>query len=187
MSLNRHDSKLPPPTIHITAHDLKTGTSIIHSSKPASWVPGDPSKPTYNVLINYSTSRTPANLNDALNLKEHEAAMASGTAKGAPPFGSSFRMLDVAPGYTTSMHRTVTLDYGVVIEGMLELICDSREEVGKGEGDIRVLRRGDISVMRGTMHAFRNPSQTDWARISFVCLDIEPVELKGQKLKELWN
>lgn len=188
MSLpDQHQSHLPASTVHITTHDPTTGTSIIHSSEPASWAPGDALQPTYNVALMYSTSRTPASVQNDLDLQEHQAALASGSAKGVPPQGSSFRMLDLAPGYTSSMHRTVTLDYGIVIEGTIELVCDGNEEVGKGEGQVRTLQRGDVSVMRGTMHAWRNPSKSEWARICFVVLDMEKVELKGEKLGEVWN
>jgi hypothetical protein len=34
------------------------------------------------------------------------------------------------------------------------------------------------------MHAWRNPSETQWARMMFVLQDCEKVELDGQVLKE---
>ena len=46
------------------------------------------------------------------------------------------------------MHRTVSLDYGVVLEGEVELVLDS--------GETRLMKRGDVSVQRGTNHAWRN-------------------------------
>lgn len=48
----------------------------------------------------------------------------------------------MGPGLTSPMHRTVSLDYGVVLEGEVYLVLDSGEE--------RLMRRGDISVQRGT-------------------------------------
>jgi quercetin dioxygenase-like cupin family protein len=74
------------------------------------------------------------------------------------------------------MHRTVSLDYGVVIEGEMELVLDS--------GETRLMRRGDMAIQRGTMHAWRNPSATDWARMLYVLQECEPVEVAGKKLGE---
>ncbi|KAI5200242.1 hypothetical protein E4T38_06606 [Aureobasidium subglaciale] len=49
------------------------------------------------------------------------------------------------PGATSPMHRTVSLDYGVVLEGEAVLVLNSGEE--------RLLQRGDIAMQRGTNHA----------------------------------
>ena len=40
------------------------------------------------------------------------------------------------------MHRTQSLDFGVVLEGEIELVLDS--------GETRLLKRGDVAVQRGT-------------------------------------
>lgn len=72
------------------------------------------------------------------------------------------------------MHRTVSLDYGVVLEGEIELVLDS--------GESRVLKRNDISVQRGTNHIWRNRSQTEWGRMLFVSQEAKPVEVNGKIL-----
>ena len=72
------------------------------------------------------------------------------------------------------MHRTVSIDQIVVLDGTLELILDS--------GEKRMLNRGDMVVQRGTMHAWRNPSKTEWVRFFAVVQPIEPIEMDGQKL-----
>jgi mannose-6-phosphate isomerase-like protein (cupin superfamily) len=59
------------------------------------------------------------------------------------------------------MHRTETLDYGVVTEGEVWLVLDD-EEVH--------LKRGDIIVQRGTNHAWSNRSE-QMARMVFILLD----------------
>jgi len=58
------------------------------------------------------------------------------------------------------MHRTETVDYGIVIEGELVLVLD-REE--------RVLHPGDVVVQRGTNHARANRSGRP-CRVAFVLL-----------------
>jgi hypothetical protein len=59
------------------------------------------------------------------------------------------------------MHRTETVDYGIVIEGELVLIMD--------EGETTV-RAGDIVVQRGTNHGWANRSDKT-CRIVFVLID----------------
>lgn len=59
------------------------------------------------------------------------------------------------------MHRTETLDYGIVTEGEVVLVLDN-EEVQ--------LKRGDIVVQRGTNHAWSNRTQ-EMARMVFILLD----------------
>ena len=72
------------------------------------------------------------------------------------------------------MHRTESIDYGIVISGEIECLLDS--------GDKRVMRQGDVCVQRGTMHAWRNVSSTEWARICFVLISCEKVEVGGKVL-----
>ena len=74
------------------------------------------------------------------------------------------------------MHRTVSLDYGVVLEGEVELVLDS--------GATRILKRGAIAVQRGTNHAWRNPSTTRWARMLYVLQESKPLEINGKALGE---
>jgi quercetin dioxygenase-like cupin family protein len=88
-------------------------------------------------------------------------------------------MLDLPPNYTGIIHRTVSLDYGIVIEGQVEMVLD-------GEGEKSILKRGDVIVQRGTMHGLNNPSADEWARIAFVVLDAEKVVVTGEELDEKW-
>ncbi|WLH14748.1 cupin domain-containing protein [Pseudomonas hefeiensis] len=59
------------------------------------------------------------------------------------------------------MHRTETLDYGIVTEGEVWLVLD-KEEVH--------LKRGDIVVQRGTNHAWSNRTEHP-ARMVFILHD----------------
>lgn len=61
------------------------------------------------------------------------------------------------------MHRTETIDYGIVLEGELVLIMD--------EGETTV-RAGDIVIQRGTSHGWSNRSDRN-CRICFVLIDGE--------------
>lgn len=59
------------------------------------------------------------------------------------------------------MHRTETVDYGIVLEGELVLILD--------EGETTVYP-GDIVIQRGTNHGWANRSDAN-CRIAFILID----------------
>ncbi|WP_203290703.1 cupin domain-containing protein [Maricaulis parjimensis] len=59
------------------------------------------------------------------------------------------------------MHRTETVDYGIILEGELVLIMD--------EGETTV-RAGDIVVQRGTNHGWANRSDKP-CRVAFILID----------------
>jgi mannose-6-phosphate isomerase-like protein (cupin superfamily) len=58
------------------------------------------------------------------------------------------------------MHRTETVDYGIVLEGEITAVL---------EGTETVLRAGDICVQRGTNHAWHNRTDAV-ARVAFILL-----------------
>ncbi|GAB4356709.1 MAG: cupin domain-containing protein [Oricola sp.] len=65
------------------------------------------------------------------------------------------------PGRHPLMHRTESIDYGIVLEGQIVLLLDDEEVV---------LEQGDVVVQRGTIHAWTN--RTDRiARMLFVLTD----------------
>jgi len=103
-----------------------------------------------------------------------------------PPESAEFAKIDTAtarkhfaemgaPGVLTAdhgpsrhpyMHRTQTIDYGIVLEGEITLIVDEGETL---------VRAGDIVVQRGTNHGWANRSGKN-CRIAFILLDGEFVD-----------
>lgn len=61
------------------------------------------------------------------------------------------------------MHRTESIDYGIVVFGEIVLVLD--------DGSRTHLQAGDVVVQRGTDHAWENPSTTNPARMAFILLD----------------
>jgi mannose-6-phosphate isomerase-like protein (cupin superfamily) len=59
------------------------------------------------------------------------------------------------------MHRTKTVDYGIVLSGEVYLVLD-REET--------LLKAGDVVVQRGTNHAWANRS-SEPCRMAFILID----------------
>jgi quercetin dioxygenase-like cupin family protein len=105
---------------------------------------------------------------------EDNNAMASVTSQGAV-----FRRTDMPPGSQSPMHRTLTVDYGVIVAGEVELELES--------GQTRTLKAGDTIVQRATLHKWKNLSDTEWVRMVWVQLPIETIEIAGQVVKEEWH
>lgn len=164
---------LPGLTTHITSHD-SAGHAIVESSTPAAWSPL--LNNTMAMHVAYTTSEFPVSMSSEADLAAHRNLLAAGTLGLVNPNGTVARIVDFGPATEPLMHRTQSLDYGVVLEGEVEMVLD--------EGVSRVLRRGDVAVQRGTNHGWRNVSKTEWARMFFVLQDAKKVEVGGVALEE---
>lgn len=89
----------------------------------------------------YTTSEPKPNLNGDKDIKTHEKKVEAGRIGLVSPNGSVCRMCDFSPSNDPQMHRTQSLDYGVVMEGEMELILDS--------GEVHLMTKGDVAVQRG--------------------------------------
>ena len=79
-----------------------------------------------------------------------------------PAGGVVVRFTEMAPGAESPMHRTETVDVGVVLEGETWLLLDDGSETHLGPGD--------AVVQRGTNHAWANRSDRP-VRMMFVLID----------------
>ena len=79
-----------------------------------------------------------------------------------PPNGVMIRFTEMEPGAASPMHRTETLDVGVVLDGETWLLLDDGSETLVGPGD--------AVVQRGTNHAWENRSDRP-VRMLFVLVD----------------
>jgi quercetin dioxygenase-like cupin family protein len=84
--------------------------------------------------------------------------------------GSIFRVIEYAPGVTSRMHRTVTVDYAVVMSGEIEMGLDDGAKVH--------LKAGDVLVQRGTIHDWINRGNVPCV-MAFVLTAAKPVEIGG--------
>jgi hypothetical protein len=167
-------SNLPGLTSYLVGHDETNGKSIVLSKRPGKWLSYDDKLMGIDVV--YTTSEFPASLNDNADITKHDDLIASGKLGLVSPGGTVCRIVDFAPGFDCMMHRTQSLDYGVVLDGSIELLLDSDE--------IQLMHRGDVAVQRATMHAWRNPSKTEWTRMLFVLQDCQKLVVNGKDLKE---
>jgi len=168
-----HEGKLRPVNRFITTHNDKGeaifSTALEDESKMK------PLPDNMGFALSYTTRGFPVDLSNDEDVKYYETFLSN------PPGltisnGTVLRHVDFVPGKPCAMHRTVSLDYGVVLEG--EIICEL------DSGETRHMKRGDVCIQRGTMHAWRNPSETEWCRMLFVLQPCQPIEIGGKKLVE---
>ncbi|KAI8628531.1 hypothetical protein F5Y19DRAFT_142922 [Xylariaceae sp. FL1651] len=163
---------LPSPTTFITGHD-GDGKAIVHSRRPAKWTSFEGGIMGFNQIY---TNPFPADLNNDADIRFHDEKIADGKLGLATKGGTVCRMVDFSPEYVCMMHRTQSLDFGVVVEGEIDMLLD--------DGSSTRMKRGDIAVQRATMHAWRNPSKDSWARMVFVLQDTKPLIVKGKRYGE---
>lgn len=162
-------SNIPPATHHITTNDVD-GTAKFHVSELNQY---KRINPYFAMSIIYSTSTSPPSLSNNDDIATHERLLASDSLGSVPPNGTVCNVVEIGPGVEKRyLHRTQTLDYGVVLAGEVELSLDS--------GETRILKAGDVVVQRATMHAWRNPSKTEWTRVFFVGIGCDEVVVGGR-------
>lgn len=119
----------------------------------------------------WSTAEVPVNLNDETDGRFRDNGLTLNN-------GSVIRVVDMLPGGESPMHRTNSIDYGIVLSGRVELELD--------DGVVETCKAGDVIVQRGTIHLWRNASDTELCRIIFVLTQAQgPYLHKGQALDEL--
>lgn len=179
----------------ITAHDAKSGKAVFANAvgENVSFTgfpvpPGKPPSSAYALAYTTSTfpvqglsppSSTVPEPDANLDIKRYSSRLSDPSPLNEPS-GTACTIIEVPPGAEVPMHRTVSLDYGVVVDGTTELALDS--------GEKKVLKKGDVFVQRGTAHAWRNltdPRENEGRlRIFFVFQPIEKVKLEGGKTVE---
>lgn len=150
----------------VTGHDVR-GLAVIRRDEQLETQPIPSGEARFAKL--WTTDRSPAD-----NLEEADAALRP-TGLTCPG-GSVLRIVDLLPGSRSPMHRTRSVDYGIVLQGELDMELDS--------GECVTLRPGDVVVQRGTSHAWVNRS-AEVARMAFVLIDALPYLHEGQPLPEI--
>lgn len=168
----------------VTGHDSQGQAVIVESGPTANNFPlkAVPGTVFYEV---WNTASSPVLLDNGADPTDKPLQLSPG------PLGSLIRVVDIPPDSVQNhisaqeaaaafaeigeshagtgnadskhkmMHRTETLDYGIVTEGEVWMMLDG-EEVQ--------LKRGDIVVQRGTNHAWSNRTE-QLARMVFILLD----------------
>jgi quercetin dioxygenase-like cupin family protein len=159
------DSGLPPIQRVVTGHSAD-GRAVFKSEDitPTRMIPsGDAS-----FLLLWTTDTVPADNNDETDGRLRDAGLTLNR-------GSVIRIVDMLPGKESPMHRTNSIDYGIVLSGEIELELE--------DGAKRTVREGGIIIQRGTNHLWRNVT-TKPARIAFILIEAPAYLHQGEPLKE---
>lgn len=117
----------------------------------------------------WTTATVPADCNDETDGRNRDTGT---TLKG----GSVIRIVDMLPNASSPMHRTSSIDYGIILSGKIELELDNQV--------FKTIEAGEIIVQRGTIHQWRNPSKDEICRIVFVLTEAKAYEFEGKPLEE---
>ncbi|OCL05270.1 cupin domain-containing protein [Glonium stellatum] len=168
-----HVGALPQIHRYITTHDAN-GKAIFSTNIPEV----NPMKAHSDGIafaLSYTTKGFPVDLTDDGDINVYK-----GYLEDAPGLvvsgGTVLRHVDIPPNTKCAMHRTVSLDYGAVLEGEIELLLDS--------GEKRLMKRGDVAIQRGTMHQWINHSRAEWTRMLFVLQPCKPLTVAGEAFGE---
>ena len=184
----------------VTGHD-KNGAAIIESDQVATQTLQRPNRPGVRLTNFWITDQTPAEYDGPtetclgpLNLKppargsvfrcvefmpEDPEVMAQLSSEdGAAAFAEMGAGDNVVRGGRHPwMHRTDSVDYGIVLNGEIWMLMDNEKN------DV-LLKAGDVVVQRGTNHAWANRG-TEPCTIMFVLIDgvTSSGEGKGKPLR----
>jgi quercetin dioxygenase-like cupin family protein len=159
---------IPDPRLVITGHD-EAGISVFHSDTIVStFYPFGPTISSFSVLD--IRGAVPANNSDAI--QDYPEMLPR-----CPPNGISFGITNIPANFTVPMHRTLSLDYGIVMDGEIVLKLDNGIE--------KVIKTGEFIIQRGTNHQWINRTD-ETCRIAFVMIGATKVKLaNGTELDEI--
>ena len=148
----------------VTGHDAD-GRAVVTDDVLLDPKPGANGNAAFTLM--WTTAGSPVDNDDAFDGRNRTVGLTL-------PGGTVLRVVDLLPGRTSAMHRTDSLDYGIVMSGVIELELD--------DGAVTRLEAGSVIVQRGTVHAWRNPSADTTVRVAFVLIDAAPATVGGVPL-----
>ncbi len=160
-------SDLPPIRRVVTGHGVD-GRALIKADDSFATEPNAIGDARFALI--WATASVPADNNDETEGRDQDAGITIN-------HGSVIRIVDFLPGGVSPMHRTNSIDYGVVLCGQIELETDN--------GDKTVVGANSIIVQRGANHRWRNPSSTETCRVAFVLIEAAPYVHNGAPLDEV--
>ena len=147
----------------VTGHNKEGKAVVLYDGIPDNIVSG---RPNQSAVVLWQTSEFPSN-NDG------SADVAKVPVKTVNPNGTVFRIVEFGPGVVPRVHRTDSVDYGIVLAGEIFMEMDDTE---------LHFRAGDCFVQRGTVHNWVNRG-SEPCRIAFVLVAAEPATAGGRVLE----
>ncbi|RAH47720.1 cupin domain-containing protein [Aspergillus brunneoviolaceus CBS 621.78] len=129
---------------YITAHDPNGAAIFAEGSTEQHAIP----IPIGEIKILSSSHSFPMDLSSEADVEQYREDRTTtffrGSRRICPEGGTATCMITMEPGAESSMHRTMTSDTVVLLEGEMEITLDS--------GKTRTLKAGDVLVQQATMH-----------------------------------
>ena len=148
---------LSAPRVIRTTH-TSSGTSVFASdSHVRAFSPFGPEKSAFTVMD--VRNSVPVTNTDAV-------PSFAETLPRCAPGGTTFSLADITPGSVTPMHRTLSIDYGIVLSGEIVWQLDGGEE--------KTALEGDVIIQQGTNHQWLNKTDKT-CRILFVSVSANKV------------
>ncbi|KAK7747092.1 hypothetical protein SLS62_009248 [Diatrype stigma] len=161
---------LPNPRVITTGHQ-EDGTSVFQADRVIQ--PFQPFGPDSSGFSIFDTRAT-VPVSNQPRLPGDESS--EPRLPRCPPAGTIFCVSDFAPGGRAPMHRTLSLDYAVVLSGEIVLELDGGAE--------KTVRAGEFIVQGGVNHGWANRTDRP-CRVAFVMVGAEKVRLEsGEELEE---
>jgi quercetin dioxygenase-like cupin family protein len=159
-------ANLPPPRVVRTGHS-EDGKAVFAGDDLVSPVfPLGPRKNGFSVLD--SRPSVPVDNTQAAERPEN------GVPRCAPG-GVTFVISHIQPNFSSPMHRSLSMDYAVVLTGEIVLRLDSGEE--------KTLQAGECVVQHGTNHEWVNRTNEP-VRLLFVMVGAEKITLENGRMLE---
>ncbi|KAI9166460.1 Cupin-domain-containing oxidoreductase virC [Paramyrothecium foliicola] len=156
------------PRLIITSH-ATSGASVFGSdSQVPLFAPIGPTGSSFSVF----DIREAVPVNNSKNAKSHAKVVPR-----CPPQGTLFCITNIPPKFTVPMHRTLSLDYCIILGGEIVLRLDSGEE--------KSVKAGEFIIQAGSNHQWINKT-TESCRIAFVMVGAEKLKLDdGTELESI--
>ncbi|KAK0702266.1 hypothetical protein B0H67DRAFT_650317 [Lasiosphaeris hirsuta] len=152
-------SAISHPRVVVTGHD-EAGISLIASDRKVPlFSPFGPAASSFAVF----DVRSAVPVNNIDSAQEH-----AGIIPRCPPNGTTFCLSNIPPHFTVPMHRTLSLDYAIVMAGQIVIKVEN--------GDERTVRAGEFIIQAGASHQWINNTD-DTCRIAFVMVGAEKIRV----------
>ncbi|KAL3476546.1 hypothetical protein BJX99DRAFT_258291 [Aspergillus californicus] len=153
---------LPPIQRIVTSHNAQAQATIAYGTPISAEV--QPHGVAEALL--WSTDTIPADVTSRNDKGLAQVGFVNG--------GSILRVVDLPPRCVGGLHRTISLDYVVVLKGAVVLTLD--------DGSRTEVEQGGVVIQQASMHGWDN-ERDEWARLLCVMVPAETPVFGGETLR----
>lgn len=156
------NTPIPPIRRIVTNHNNKS-KAIVHRDD---FLHGEVQPHGNGVTLLWSSDSSPADVTSKEDRGKHNTGLVNN--------GSVLRIVDLPPHTVGEIHRSISLDYVLVVKGKVVLTLD--------DGSRTAVDEGELVVQQATMHGWDNETG-EWARILCVLVPARPPVINGIELE----